>query len=256
MRSGKGNPEVFNPIIIVAVIVQAFISKASRMAGAIAGFVITTGILLWGISVYGEGSEITFFGIPLSQTVFIVVCLVWYGFDTKALFSARAATAGDSAKQAENNAALENPAVREAWVATWRAWGAGLYTDTAKAEANNASVDTFVDTHIRKYGRLVAAATRQRPFEPNEFIVVASSKDTFLVTNKTFYLFPNENPIPGTDQVIPLRDIDEYHFDTRGSGRVTMKLQSGRVIDNKMTYAPKDEVMNRFSRAARESVSA
>ena len=53
-----------------------------------------------------------------------------------------------------------------------------------------------------------------------------------------------------------LRDIDEYHFDTRGSGRVTMKMQSGRIIDNKMTYAPKEEVMNRFSKTARESVGA
>ena len=79
-----------NPIVIVAIIAQSFISKASRMAGAIAGYVITTGILLWGLSLYNAGSRIGFLGIPLSEPIFIVICIAWFGFDTRAFLRARA----------------------------------------------------------------------------------------------------------------------------------------------------------------------
>ena len=79
-----------NPIIIVAIIVQSFVSRANRMAGAILGFVITTGILLWGISLYAQGGEIAFLGFPLTQPVFFIVCAVWYGFDVRSFMRARA----------------------------------------------------------------------------------------------------------------------------------------------------------------------
>ena len=81
-----------NPIIIIAIIAQSFISRASRMAGAIVGFIITTGIFLWGLSLYSAGSGIVFFMIPLSEGAFIAVCVVWYAFNTRAFLRARKAT--------------------------------------------------------------------------------------------------------------------------------------------------------------------
>jgi hypothetical protein len=78
-----------NPIIIIAIIAQSFISRTNRMAGAIAGYVITTGILLWGVSLYSAGSRIAFLGIPLSEGIFIAVCIAWYGFNTRAFLAAR-----------------------------------------------------------------------------------------------------------------------------------------------------------------------
>ena len=78
-----------NPIIIIAIIAQSFISRTSRMAGAIVGFVITTGIFLWGLSLYSAGSGIIFFAIPLSEGAFIAVCVVWYAFNTRAFLRAR-----------------------------------------------------------------------------------------------------------------------------------------------------------------------
>jgi hypothetical protein len=80
---------MFNPVIIIAVIIQSVVAKSSRIAGAIIGYVITTGILLWGISLYGEGNQIALFGIPLSEPIFFIACLVWYGFDTKEFLAAR-----------------------------------------------------------------------------------------------------------------------------------------------------------------------
>jgi len=82
---------IFNPVIIVAIVVQSWISKASRTAGAIVGFVITTGILLWGLAIYDQHGQIAFFGIPLSQPVFVILCIVWYAFDTAAFKAARRA---------------------------------------------------------------------------------------------------------------------------------------------------------------------
>jgi len=78
-----------NPIIIIAIIAQSFIAKTSRMAGAIVGYLITTGIFLWGLSLYSQGSEIVFFMIPISEPVFIGLCAVWYFFDTRAFLRAR-----------------------------------------------------------------------------------------------------------------------------------------------------------------------
>jgi hypothetical protein len=80
---------MFNPMIIVAIIIQYVVAKSSRKAGAIVGFVITIGILLWGISVYGEGGEIELFGISLSEPIFYIACLVWFGFDTMEFLAAQ-----------------------------------------------------------------------------------------------------------------------------------------------------------------------
>jgi len=78
-----------NPGILVAVIIQFLISRASRMTGAIAGYLITTGIFIWGMSVYSDGDAVAILRIPLSQFVFIFACLIWYGFDTSELIKAR-----------------------------------------------------------------------------------------------------------------------------------------------------------------------
>jgi len=80
---------MFNPVIVVAVIVQMLIAKASRIAGAIAGYALTTGILIWGLSVYSEGSGIALFTIPLSEPVFLTICSIWYVFDTKEFIAAK-----------------------------------------------------------------------------------------------------------------------------------------------------------------------
>ncbi len=80
---------MFNPFIVIAVIIQMAIASASRIAGAITGYIITTGILLWGLGVYSSGYQVALFGIPLSQTVFIIAILAWYAFDTKEFIEAR-----------------------------------------------------------------------------------------------------------------------------------------------------------------------
>lgn len=45
---------MFNPVIIGALIVQSLISRGSKMAGAIVGYLITTGIAICGSSCGGR----------------------------------------------------------------------------------------------------------------------------------------------------------------------------------------------------------
>jgi hypothetical protein len=82
------------PIAIIAgLFIQSAIAQASRMGAALFGYVLTTGVLIYGLSWYG-GSDgnteqyIEFFGIELSQSVFVILMLAWYGWDTYHLVAA------------------------------------------------------------------------------------------------------------------------------------------------------------------------
>lgn len=236
---------MFNPIIIIAILAQSFISRSSRIAGAIAGFVITTGIFLWGLAVYADGSQITFFAVPLPEGVFIVLCLVWYVFDTRAFLRAKKISGGDSA----NKAALADPAVRAIWATTWNAWRQGQGTQAGMGEANKFPQEQFVDAYIKKTGRYLQAIAVRHPFESGEFIVYATvnpAHDVSVLTDRTFYLFDKRDAQAGPSQIISLRDIESYHFDTSGQGRLQIKLRSGQTIDQQRNAAPKDEFISKY----------
>jgi hypothetical protein len=237
---------MFNPFIIVAIVVQSFIARANKMAGAITGFVITTGILLWGLSVYSGGDQITFFGNPMDEGVFIFLCLVWYGFDVYGLIKARKLSALDS----ENRDALADPAARAIWSSTWRAWRANSNVPPAAiAEANRLSEDAFVDGYIKKTGRLIQSITSRSGFQSDDFIIyitINPAHDISVLTNRTLYLFANRDISSGPAQIIPLADIQSYAFDTSGKGRIHIQLRSGQVIDEERNAGPKVEFLNKF----------
>ena len=237
---------MFNPIIIVAVLVQGFIGRANKMAGAIAGFLITTGILLWGLSVYSDGDQISFFGSPIDQGFFIILCMVWYGFDVYGLIKARKLSALD----AENRAALADPAARAIWSSTWRAWRLGNNVPAAAtAEANRLSEDAFVDSYLKKTGRLIQSIASRGGFQFDDFIVyitINPAHDISVLTNRTLYLFANKDISSGPAQIIALADIESYRFDTSGQGRLHLQLRSGQVIDEQRNAGPKAEFLNKF----------
>jgi len=78
-----------NIYILIGIIIQAVIARASRIAGAVVGYIITTSVLVWGLSIYSKGGAITWFDVKLSQPVFIIGCLVWYAVDTISFARAR-----------------------------------------------------------------------------------------------------------------------------------------------------------------------
>jgi hypothetical protein len=80
---------MFNPLLVVVIIIQVIVSRNSRKTGAIFGYVITTGILLWGISSYASGGAIALVGLRLSAIEFFILCLIWYAADTVEFFTAR-----------------------------------------------------------------------------------------------------------------------------------------------------------------------
>jgi hypothetical protein len=131
--------------IVAAIIVQAIIRQFSLIAGAIAGFIITTGILIWGLSVYAEGDVIALAGeLELSQPIFIVLCLAWYGFDTWEFFNAKKIT--DKIKDI-----LSNPAALEFAQKTVENWASGKYSqigDDYAKKAKNLSPTDFLKGHL------------------------------------------------------------------------------------------------------------
>jgi len=75
-------------IFLIAIIIQAIAVRISRLAGAIIGYFITTGILIWGIITYALGGYMIYFGLKLSLPLFIFICVVFYAFDTWAFIKA------------------------------------------------------------------------------------------------------------------------------------------------------------------------
>lgn len=49
-----------NYAIFLAIFTQSLVAKANRMAGAIAGYVITAGIFLWGLAFMPTGAPSLF----------------------------------------------------------------------------------------------------------------------------------------------------------------------------------------------------
>lgn len=96
-----------NYAIFLAIFAQSLIAKTNRMAGAIAGYVITAGILLWGINIYADGDAIAFLTFKVSKTLFIIACLVWFLIDTGAFLQAK------EAQRLASASSLEKPALDE-----------------------------------------------------------------------------------------------------------------------------------------------
>ena len=89
-----------NPAIVGAILVQIVVARFNRIAGAIIGFLVTTGVLIWGLGIYSDGKLIALFNFELSKTTFIIGCAAWYFFDAIELLQAWR-THGKNASPAE-----------------------------------------------------------------------------------------------------------------------------------------------------------
>jgi len=78
-----------NIVILIAIGIQYLIARNNRLAAANVGYIITTVILLWGLGVYSKGNYVALGGLELSQGFFIILCIIWYLYDTFAFFNAR-----------------------------------------------------------------------------------------------------------------------------------------------------------------------
>jgi hypothetical protein len=81
-----------NWVIILAIIIINGIAQSNpRLAGWL-GVGLTTGILMWGLSIYSDPyGYIAFFGIPLSQGMFLFLIGLFYAHDAWLLYKAHQA---------------------------------------------------------------------------------------------------------------------------------------------------------------------
>ena len=79
---------IMNFVSLAAVFIQWFIASKSRLWGSIAGLAITVGIGIWGLDVYAQGGQITFFGFALSQGVFLLFIAAWTVYDVALIVQA------------------------------------------------------------------------------------------------------------------------------------------------------------------------
>jgi|WetSurMetagenome_2_1015567.scaffolds.fasta_scaffold92764_2 hypothetical protein len=239
---------MFNPVIIVAIIIQALIARASRIAGAVVGFLITTGILLWGITVYGEGNRIALFGIPLSEPIFFIACLVWYGFDVKDFMSAR--NADSAMKQVLASPLIREDRVVRFYQSTRAAWAAGRLSLLGKNFANEGRM--LQSDFIKKYPPYEGSALKKffESFQPleGEFLIGlgnlpnATYGGWFVLTN--LRLIQRDGRDDSYKEVL-LANVGTYQFKGTTLKSLVFQMKTGEEISfEKMQMYPTDKFLS------------
>lgn len=240
-----GSPDLRTavPLEVVKLVLKIFLLSSLGLCIALGGL----RILGASVAQYLRWPRVALIALPTVYLLFfqMVVELPKLRFCPKCN---KAGTAPRAARKQELlgiREALETPAAREAWAATWSAWRNGLYSPAAKKEATRCTLDSFVNKY-RDFARVVAYATKERPLMEDEFLVGFGRNDSFVLTNFAVYLFFKDTPIPHPPTVIPLCDIHDYEADPV-MGLVAIRLSSGERVTGRMNnYWPKRELMDRL----------
>ena len=239
---------MLNPVIIVAIIVQWIVARFSRIAGAIIGFVITTGIVLWGLAVYADGGEIALFGVTVSQGIFLIACLVWYGFDTWEFIAARKETV--QKREVLESPLVQDPSVQLFYQTTRSAWAAGSLSKLGGAFAQEGKMP--LEKLIHKYPPFEGSALRAffdgfQPLE-NEFLVglgnaqSGNSRGWFTLTNRR--LIQRDGRTDQFREVI-LADVGTYQFKGAMTKTLRFQMKSGEEIAfEKVQMYPTDKYLS------------
>ena len=246
------NPEgrfvMFNPAIIVALIVQSIVSKASRRAGAVIGFLITTGILIWGLGSYSDGYQIAFFGIPLSLPVFLLACLVWYGFDTKEFMASQ--KEAEELGELSNSPLLQSGPVVRFYKTTQEVWASGKLPYLGKIFENEGKVP--YSDFIKKYMPLQNSALRiffdRFPPREGEFLVGlgnlqnASFPAWFVLTNLRLIQRDGRND---DFKEVDMGNVNTYKVSGINTKTMVFKMKSGEEITfEKVQMYPVDKFLS------------
>ncbi len=234
---------MFNPVIIVAIIIQGIVSKASRMAGAILGYIITTSIFIWGLSLYSEGDAIALFGARISQEFFIIACLVWFGFDTMEFIKAK------KGKGTIKPGLLKEANVVELYQNTMKEWSSGKLSGLNKGfeKEGKMSYDNFVKGYAPVEGSALDIFFSKFPPIQHEFLIgigdsaSSSDKGWFTLTNLRLIL---KDGLSKSFKEINLADIE--NFESKGIRKkiLTFKMKSGETIEfNNVEVYPDEKYM-------------
>ncbi|MCD4781269.1 MAG: hypothetical protein K8S27_12085 [Candidatus Omnitrophica bacterium] len=241
---------MFNPYIIVAILLQGVMSKGSKTVGAVFGYILTTGILIWGLTVYAQGDQIALFGMPISQTVFIVACLVWYAFDTKEFFSARRHV--DSVRAAVDSVLLQDQRVVGFYQSTLDAWGSGQLSDLNAAFQQEAKTpyEDFVKIYPPQEGGCLHVLFTQFPPQPGEFLVGVG--DEAGAKNPAWFILTNQRLIQrdgkdNTFKELVLSEIDSVAMKGIWNKTLRFQLRTGETKEfQKVTIYPDKKFLKHF----------
>lgn len=236
---------MFNPVIVVAIIVQWIVAKFSRIAGVVIGYIVTTGILLWGVSVYGEGDQIALFNIPLSEPVFLIACLVWYGFDTRELMNTRKEVA--EIQQVLQDPLIQDEHVMSFYQTTLNAWLDGRLSNFGKGFEKEGRMQ--YEDFVKKYPPHEGSALRVLfdDFRPpkGEFLVGLGNLNNngwFVLTN--LRLIQRDGRSDEFKEVT-LADVDSYQIKGMTKKTLIFKMKSGEEITfGKVQMYPKDKFLS------------
>ena len=232
---------MYNPVIVVAIIVQIIVSKISRLTGAVIGYLISTGILLWGISVYQQGNQITLFGIPLAEPFFFIACLVWYGLDTVEFISAKKQRAIKLKKDAAVREALKSPLLQEQRVidfykTTRDAWASKKLSglDKSYAKAGKLSYDKFVRAFAPVEGGAFSVLFTRFPPLGGEFLIKYGQTQSstysawFVLTNLRLI---QRDGLDNTFKEVNLAEINTFEIKGTTVKSIIFKMKSGQDIE-------------------------
>jgi len=237
-----------NPVIIVGLIVQWIISRSSRLGGAVVGFLITTGILIWGDFAYGQGNYLTILGIPLPYPAFLIACTIWYGFDTNELINAR--KTGNKEKQALKSPLMNDTRVVNFYQTTQNAWASGKLASLSKSFENEGKKHTedFIKKYLPYQGSALQVFFEKFPPLSGEFLVgfgnlnATGSNGYFVLTNHR--LMMRDGKLPNF-RIVILANVDTYQMQGRINKSLVFKMRSGQEITfEKPAMYPADKILS------------
>jgi hypothetical protein len=237
---------MFNPAIVIAILIQSYVARASRIAGAIVGYIVTTGILIWGLAVYAEGNYITLFGAELSQPVFLLACLIWYAFDTREFLGAQKES--DEIEKTMHDPILQDDRVKRFYQTTLSSWAGGQLSALGPLfkQEGKMKYEEFVKSYRPTEGSALAVFFNQFPPREEEFLVGVGNSDA--VTERGWFVLTNQRLIQkdGRDnsfKEISLDDVDSYQVNGGGKPMV-FTMKSGKVLDfDKVVLHPAKNIL-------------
>ena len=238
---------MFIPIIIVAILVQTFVAKANRLFGAILGFLITGGILLWGLGVYADGGQIALFGIPLSEPIFLIACLVWFWFDGREFMAAR--KVATEVNQMSDMPLLQSKHVMDFYQNSMNAWAAGKLSNMGKGFENEGKMQ--YDAFVKKYPPFEGSALRVffEKFMPRESEFLIGVGNLQAGKNPGWFVLTNQRLVQrdGRDnefKEVNLSGVDTYQIKGMSTKKMVFKMKSGAEINiEKVQMFPVDKFL-------------
>ena len=216
-------------VIIGGLFVQSFIAQISRVAAAVFGFALTTGVLIWGLNVYGQSDAteehfVTFFGIELSQSVFVLLSLAWYGYDGWQMV--RAVRERQTTKDALARYPLlaDEDAVRfyRGGFASWADRALGV-AEPAPENVASLKVLDFVDRYPPSEGTALGRFFEKWDRSPEEFLVGLENR-WFVLTNRR--LIQRDGRDDRFKEVV-LADVESYEID---GAKMTFRMRTGEEV--------------------------